>query len=187
MSEDRPRIPRERRQGIVSVFTGDGKGKTTAALGMALRAMGYGFRVLFVQFIKDSRDYGELMLADRFAGLLDVRQVGRGYVGIRGDELPREVHGEAARNGVRLVLDTMKEGTYDMIVLDELNVALALGLVGDREVDAVLEGKPPYLHLVFTGRGAPDTLVEKADLVTEMSSVRHPFDRNVPAQRGFEY
>lgn len=187
MSETGPRIPREKRRGIVSVLTGDGKGKTTAAIGMALRAMGYGFRVLFVQFIKDSPDYGELLIADRMGDQLDVVQVGRGYVGIRGDALPREVHAQAAADGIRLVLEVMKAETYDMIVLDEFNVALDLGLAGAEDVESVLNMRPPYLHIVFTGRGAPNTLRELADLVTEMKSVKHPFDRGVPAQRGFEH
>jgi cob(I)alamin adenosyltransferase len=180
-------VPREDRKGLVLIYTGDGKGKTTAALGMAVRAMGYHYRTLMIQFIKGTWNYGELMQGDRFGDLFDIEQVGLGYVGIRGDKLPREKHAEAARRGLEKARAGIATGKYDIVILDEVNVAVQLGILDLEEVKKVILEKPPYLHLILTGRGAKEELIELADLVTEVRSIKHPYDKGIVAQEGVEY
>jgi len=178
---------REDRKGLVLIYTGDGKGKTTAAVGMAVRAMGYGYKTLMIQFIKGAWNYGELMQEDRFGDLLEIEQVGLGYVGIRGDKLPREKHAAAAAKGLDKVREGITSGDYDIIILDEVNVALKTGILDLEEVKKIIHEKPPFLHLVLTGRGAHDDLIELADLVTEVRSIKHPYDHGIEAQEGIEF
>jgi cob(I)alamin adenosyltransferase len=178
---------REDRRGLLIIFTGDGKGKTTAALGMAVRAMGYGYRTFMVQFIKGTWNYGELMQEDRFGDLLEVKSIGLGYVGIMGDTLPREKHAEAVKKGLELTREAMKSGNYDIIIMDEINIALQQEILELEELKKIINEKPPYLHLVMTGRGAPEDLIDMADLVTEMKKVKHPFDKGILAQKGVEF
>lgn len=171
-----------RTRGLVIVYTGDGKGKTTAALGLALRAVGHGLRVAFVQFVK-AAETGEDAAAARLGPGLEFFRMGRGFVvGTPGPE-----HREAACEALARVRQCLEGGAYDVVVADEVLAAAGLGLLTRDEVAALLAERPPEVHLVLTGRGAWPELVERADLVTEMHSVKHPYDEGVAAQEGVEF
>ncbi|PIR87049.1 MAG: cob(I)yrinic acid a,c-diamide adenosyltransferase [Candidatus Harrisonbacteria bacterium CG10_big_fil_rev_8_21_14_0_10_49_15] len=176
---------------MLVIFTGNGKGKTTAALGAAVRAVGRGQRVLMVQFIKGPWPSGEdevqvtsskSQVASGKGGSFILKKMGLGFVGILGDQLPREEHVKAAKNALAFVSAKIEEGRrknedeYDMFILDEVNVAVDLKLVSIKEVLAVAELVPDNKVMVLTGRGAPAELIERADLVTEMKEVKHPFN-----------
>ena len=172
---------------LVIVFTGDGKGKTTAALGTALRAVGHGLRVLVLQFVKGSWPYGELEAAERLAPLLEIRQCGRGCFGVPGDEVPEQEHREAARRGLEEARREIASGEWDMVVLDEVTLVVDFGFVDLEELLECLRSRPPNVHLLITGRRAHPRLVEGADMVTEMKMVRHPFEKGFEAQKGIEF
>ncbi len=169
-------------RGWVQVYTGEGKGKTTAALGLALRACGSGLKVFLVQFAK-GRPSGELAALARFADLVTVRQFGReGF--ILGEAEPEDR--ELARAGWREARRAASSG-YDLLILDEIGIALHYGLVDTAEVLALVRDKPAGLELVLTGRRMPDEILQAADLVTEMREVKHYHARGVPARRGIEF
>lgn len=178
--------PRERRSGLVAVNTGDGKGKTTAAFGTVMRAVGYGWRVLVVQFIKGTWQYGEMVGLEYLPGVR-LERMGMGFYRIMGDKLPDEVHRQAAADALALARQEMLSGAWDLIVLDEINVAMQTGLLPAADVLDLIDAKPPWLHLILTGRGAPPEIIERADLVTEMREVKHPYQRGILAQKGFDY
>jgi len=168
--------------GLVIINTGDGKGKTTAALGMAMRAVGHNLRVAFIQFIK-AWSVGEHEAALRLGPSLEIFRMGRGFV--VGEPTPE--HRQAAREALEFVRRCLREGQYRMVVADEILTAVGLGLLGREEVDALLGDRPSDVHLVLTGRGAWDSLIERADMVTDMRLVKHPFETGVVAQEGVEY
>ncbi|OGF97769.1 MAG: cob(I)yrinic acid a,c-diamide adenosyltransferase [Candidatus Glassbacteria bacterium RBG_16_58_8] len=172
---------------MVIVYTGGGKGKTTAALGLALRAWGYGWKTLFVQFIKGTWHYGELEAARRLHPSVEIRPMGVGFVHIMGDQLPLEEHREAARKALSAVREEIASERWDIIVLDEINVAISERLLTAEEVLEVVSSRPAWMSLVLTGRNAPGPLVEAADLVTEMREVKHPFRQGIEAQQGIDY
>ncbi|OPZ70881.1 MAG: Cob(I)yrinic acid a,c-diamide adenosyltransferase [Firmicutes bacterium ADurb.Bin456] len=175
-----------KKKGLILVNTGNGKGKTTAALGMALRAWGQGMRVLILQFIKGGWKYGELKAAGKLAPNFEIRQMGEGF--IKGeDDSSLDEHRLAARQAMEAAKREIAAGQYDLIVLDEILYALNYGLVGLEDVLEILNQKPERLHLVLTGRNAPPQIIERADLVTEMREVKHPFTEGVAAQKGIEY
>lgn len=179
-------IPRQERTGLIIIYTGNGKGKTTAALGTVVRAVGYGWKVLMVQFIKGDWMYGELEGYKKLAPNFELKRMGKGFVRIMGDNKPIEDHIEAAKNALKYVKDNM-DNDYDLVILDEVNVAIKEGLLSVSEVIEVLKGKPGYLNVILTGRNAPKALVELADLVTEMSEIKHPFKKGILAQPGIDY
>ena len=173
---------------MVIVFTGDGKGKTTSALGMALRAAGHQKKVLIIQFIKNYRNYGELKFVKKFPlANIEIKTFGEGYVGIRGDKKPREVHSDAAKKALEYAEKSMKSRRYSMLILDEINVALDLKLLKADDVVDLIQSKPKNLHIVLTGRGAPKKIIQAADLVTEMKEIRHPYRKGILAQKGIEF
>ena len=176
-----------RRKGLVLVNTGDGKGKTTAALGTALRAWGYGWRICMVQFIKGTWKYGEMKSIESFGEKFELHRMGAGFYKIMDDDLPEEVHHEAAAEAVKLLIAKLVSKKYDLVIADELNVAHATGLISDDDMKQVLSSRPETVHLIITGRGAPDFLVEQADLVTEMKEIKHPFTSGTLAQPGIDY
>ena len=170
------------RKGLVIVHTGNGKGKTTAALGMAFRALGHGLNVLMVQFIKGSWKYGELESAKKFENF-KLLPMGCGFVSTNG-EIAEEDR-QAAREALDYAQAHLNDS--DMVILDEINYAIGFGLVGESEVLELIDKKPPGLHLILTGRNATEKIIEKADLVTEMREIKHPFQKGVKAQRGVEF
>lgn len=171
-------------KGLVQVYTGNGKGKTTAALGLALRAVGHGLRVHIMQFMKGQTVYGELEAAKILAPLLTIEQVGRKNFIIPGkiDPVDIEVANAAFVRGKGLVLS----GDYDLVILDELNCAVDLGLIPLAEVKALLAQKPFTTELVLTGRGAHPEIIALADLVTEMREIKHYYNAGQPARVGIE-
>ena len=169
-------------QGFVQIYTGDGKGKTTAALGLALRAAGAGLRVYFGQFIKNG-DYSELTGLARFADCITVAQFGLGrFVGRE----PAPADREAAQRGLQEIRRALVSGAYDLVIGDEANVAASRGLIEEADLLALIDLRPPQVELVLTGRGAPAVVLARADLVTEMRAVRHYYDRGVGARVGIE-
>ena len=175
-------------KGLVIVHTGDGKGKTTAALGLALRAWGDGLRVLMLQFIKGGQSYGELSAIEalrKLNGNIEVHQCGLGFTQ-RSDERAEE-HREAARHALQEAGEAITGGTWDMVILDEINYAVKFGLLSEEDLLSLLALRPPSLHLVLTGRDALPSLIERADLVTEMKLVKHPFQQGIKAQKGIEF
>ena len=169
-------------QGFVQVYTGDGKGKTTAALGLALRAAGAGLRVYFGQFIKNA-DYSEIKALARFADCITVRQFGRGCFLLTEPAPEDRAAARRALDGIGLALTS---GDYDLVIADEANVAVALGLIEANDLVSLIDLRPEQVELVLTGRGAPDAVLARADLVTEMRCVRHYYDRGVLARQGIE-
>ena len=169
-------------RGYVQVYTGDGKGKTTAALGLALRAAGHGMRTYVGQFMK-GQHYGELE-ALRDHPLITIEQYGDVRC-IRREEVTAE-HVAQARRGLERARQAMLSGQYHIVVLDEINVAIWFGLLGVEDVLSVLDERPAEVEVVLTGRRAPPELIERADLVTEMREVKHYYQRGVPAREGIE-
>ena len=173
----------DRRKGLIQVYTGNGKGKTTAALGLALRAAGHGLRTYVGQFLK-GRPTGELKAAKLLEPYLTIEQFGEpSFTLAKGD-----AHQAAlVRKGLQRIRQVLASGEYDIVVLEEINVALDLELVPLEEVLALLDERPPEVELVLTGRGAPQELISRADLVTEMVSIKHPYQRGVKARMGIEF
>lgn len=171
------------KKGFVHIYTGNGKGKTTAALGLALRAVGAGMKVYIAQFIK-GRHYSELNSLDKFAGQIVVKQYGRDCF-IKKE--PEEADKVAARNGFDEVKKIIMEGIYDMVVLDEINIALYYKLIDVSEVAGMIRKRPGHVELVLTGRYAPQSLIDIADLVTGMDEIKHYYNNGVEARPGIEY
>lgn len=172
-------------KGLVLVFTGNGKGKTTAALGLALRAWGQDMPVLMLQFVKGSWEPGERKAAARMEGL-EIRPLGIGFV-YQDEAEALERHREAARRALAEARSALTAGEHGMVILDEILYALGLELVQLEEVLALIPLKPGGMHLVLTGRGAPPEIVAQADLVTEMREVKHHYQDGIRAQKGIEY
>ncbi len=169
-------------QGYTHVYTGNGKGKTTAALGLALRAAGAGLKVYFGQFIK-SDEYNEIKALARFKDQITLAQYGRGCF-IRG--APCEADIDMARNGLRVLFDALTSGAYDLVISDEANVAFGCGLITEADLLALMDARPAAVELVLTGRGAPPAVIAKADLVTEMVEIKHYYQQGVLARDGIE-
>ena len=175
-------------KGLILVHTGDGKGKTTAALGLMLRAWGDGLRVLILQFIKGGWEYGELKAIQRLAALdgrLELRQCGRGFSQRQGEEQAK--HAAAAAAALQQAREEIQSSRWDMVILDEVNYAVKFGLLTEEAVLELLREKPAGLHLVLTGRDARPAVIAAADLVTEMKLIKHPFQQGTKAQRGIEF
>ena len=177
----------EARKGLIIVNTGPGKGKTTAALGTAMRAVGQGLKVLMVQFIKGSRHYGELDAAQMLGeDHLKILPMGRGLVKV-GAEKPDGEDVRLAEQTWQFANGEIQSERYDMVILDEINYAISYNMLAPEPVVEGLKNKPESVHVILTGRNAHPTLVEMADLVTEMREVKHPYQKGIPAQRGIEY
>ncbi len=184
---ERQRLPEKPRHGLVVVVTGEGKGKTTSCLGMSVRAVGYGMKVVMIQFIKGSLHYGELDGAKRLAPEFELLPMGKGFVGIRGDSLPFEAHREAAREALAEARERMLSGKYDIVILDEVNVALHLGLLDLADVLSLIRERPQNVHLILSGRHAHEEVIRLAHMVSEVRSVKHPFDAGIEAEKGIDY
>lgn len=172
------------KKGLFIIYTGQGKGKTTAALGLSLRALGHGHRVSFIQFIKGSWKYGEMEAVARFADLLDFHVMGRGFTW-NSDDLRKDA--EAALRGWELARKVLAEGRHRLVVLDELTYLIRYKMLTEEDVLAVLDRRAPATHVVITGRGAGEGLIQAADLVTELQEVKHPYASGVKAQQGIEF
>ena len=170
------------RKGLVQIYTGNGKGKTTAALGLALRASGAGLRVCILQFIK-KRSYSEIK-ALRTVKNVKLEQCGRGCF-IRGKPGAQDI--ECARQGLAKAEKAIRSRRFDVVILDEVNIALKLGLVNTRDIVGLVKRKPVSVELVLTGRGCPPSLFKHAQLVTEMREIKHPYQRGLKARPGIEY
>lgn len=173
---------------MLILFTGNGKGKTTASLGQAMRAVGQGRNVLMIQFIKGPWKSGEdkiIMTGKSGKGLFELKKMGLGFVGILGDTLPKEVHAASARKALELFKEELPK--RDLIVLDEVNVAVSLGLITAEEVLETVSDLAPEKIVLFTGRGAPESFIERADLVTEMKEIKHPFNKKEFAKIAIEF
>jgi len=170
-------------KGYIQFYTGDGKGKTTAALGLALRAAGRGLRVFIGQFAKGMA-YGEHMALERFSDLVTIREFGRRCF-IHGEPETEDI--AVAREGWEEAKRAVTGGAYDVVILDEAGIAMFYNLVSEEEFAGLLDGKPPGVELVLTGRKIPESLYEKADLVTEMREIKHYYTRGVEARQGIEY
>jgi cob(I)alamin adenosyltransferase len=173
-------------RGLIIVNTGPGKGKTTAAMGTALRAVGNGMKVLMLQFLKGSWHYGELDAVKAFGDNFVMKQMGRGFVKVGGAETDPE--------DIRMVEQAWAEAraailsaNWDLVILDEINYAISYGMLDPAQVVDTLKHKPDQVHVILTGRNAHPTIIELADTVTEMKQVKHAYEKGVMAQRGIEY
>ncbi len=174
------------RKGLIIINTGPGKGKTTAAMGTALRAVGQGMKVLMLQFLKGSWHYGELDAVQAFGNRFVMTQMGRGFVKVGGAETDPE--------DVRMVEAAWAEaeqaimsGEWDLVILDEINYAVSYGMLNPAKVVEALRTRPEMVHVILTGRNAHPTITDLADTVTEMRQVKHAYEKGVQAQRGIEY
>lgn len=175
----------DKEKGLVLVLTGNGKGKTTAALGLALRSWGHEMKVLMLQFIK-SRQCGEHLAAERMQPGFEIRPLGLGFINFNNPEdVARQQ--QAAREALQQVDNAMHSGQYQLLILDEILYALKYGLIELSAVLTLIDNKPAALHLALTGRDAPPEIIERADLVTEMKEIKHPYQQGIPAQKGIEY
>jgi cob(I)alamin adenosyltransferase len=178
--------PREK-VGLVLVITGDGKGKTTAAMGIALRAAGYHMKVCIIQFMKGDIYSGEMDGVKRLAPEVELHIAGRGYYGIGGSVRHRDEHRESAQLGIALAKEKMVTGDFDVIILDEINNALNLELLDLPQVLDLLDSRPPLVHLVLTGRDAHQEVVDRAHTVTEMREIKHAYREGIEPQKGIDY
>ena len=175
------------KDGLIIVYTGNGKGKTTAALGMALRAIGYDHKVCMLQFIKGSWHYGEMDSSKKLEPNFELIAVGKGFVGILDDNSTREEHEKYAAEALRICREKIFSGKYNVVILDEVNYAINLGLIDVQEIIKIIKEKPSNLDLVLTGRDVKDEIVELADLVTEMKEIKHPFKSGIKAKKGIDF
>jgi len=175
------------KDGLVIVYTGNGKGKTTAALGMALRAVGYNHKICMIQFIKGSWPYGEMESVKRLQPELELIIVGKGFVGIIDDKSPREDHEKIAQEAIKISKEKIQSGNYNIVILDEVNYAINLSLVDVNDVLNLIKSKPENLNLVLTGNHAKKEIIDVADLVTEMKEIKHPFKSGIKAKKGIDF
>jgi len=169
-------------KGYVHIYTGNGKGKTTAALGLSIRAAGAGMKVFIAQFIKKG-NYSEIKALKKFSDLITVEQFGSGCF-IKGKPAAEDI--QAARKGIERIKSIVSSGDYKMVILDEANVAVKLGLFSVEDLLDIITDKPEEVEIVITGRNADQRLIEKSDLVTEMKEIKHYFQKGVKARVGIE-
>jgi len=171
-------------RGYVQIYTGNGKGKTTASLGLAFRAVGRGLKVCMVQFIKGGGEYGEHRVAKKLAPLLTIHQTGRDNWIFKDKLDPEDIR--IANETLDLAHSALTSGDYDLVILDEVNGAIWFGLIDVERVLQLIKDKPAHVELVLTGRSADERLIEAADLVTEMCEIKHYYQQGVPARVGIE-
>ena len=175
------------KNGLTIVYTGKGKGKTTAALGIALRATGYKKKICMIQFIKGSWHYGEMESSKRLEPEFEMVAIGKGFVGIIDDKSPKEDHQEIAKEAIRISNEKIQSGKYDIVILDEINYAVNLNLISLDNVLDLIKSKPENVDLVLTGNYAKEEVIEAADLVTEMKEIKHPFQKGIKAKEGIDF
>jgi cob(I)alamin adenosyltransferase len=177
----------EATRGLVLIYTGKGKGKTTAALGIVLRAVGHGLKVLMIQFIKGEWYYGELSSSKRLTPEFEMIAAGKGFIGIIDDDHDFKDHKKSANDALLLAKEKMASNKYDIIILDEINYAINLKLVSTEEVLELINERPQYTSIVLTGNYAPTEIINAADLVTEMNEIKHPYKSGIKAKKGIDY
>ena len=174
-------------KGLVIVYTGRGKGKTTSALGIVMRAVGYGKKIGMIQFIKGSWHYGEMDSSKRLEPEFEMIAVGKGFVGILDDKSTKEEHENVANEALKICNEKINSGKYDIMILDEINYAVNLNLIKIEDVLSLIKSKPENVDLILTGNYAKPELIEIADLVTEMREIKHPFQRGIKAKKGIDF
>jgi len=174
-------------EGLVIVYTGKGKGKTTAALGMALRAIGHDHTICMIQFIKGSWHYGEMSSSKRLEPEFELTAVGKGFVGILDDKTPKEVHQKIAKEAIEIAKQKILSEKYNIVILDEINYAVNLELVDVKDVLDLIKIRPQKVTLVLTGNHVKQQIVDVADLVTEMREIKHPFQKGIRAKKGIDF
>jgi cob(I)alamin adenosyltransferase len=172
------------KKGLVQVYTGNGKGKTTAALGLALRAVGHGMKVLVVQFMKGNVQYGELESAKKLSPNLTIKQVGREKFISKPNPDPKDL--QLAQEGFSIAKNAIQNKEYDIVILDEINLAIDYGLIPVNDLLQLIDSKPDSVELILTGRNVNREILQRADLVTEMVDRKHYYDKGVPAREGIE-
>ena len=177
----------KKKVGLIVVLTGSGKGKTTSAMGMVLRAVGHGLKVCIIEFMKGDMYAGEIDGLKRLAPEVEFHMMGKGFCGIQGNPYPFEEHRANAQEAIRLAREKLLSGRFDLILLDEINNALRLGLLDLPQVLDLLDSKPPLLHLIVTGRDAHPEVIERAHTVTEMKEIKHAYRKKVEPQKGIDY
>lgn len=178
-------MPKEK--GQVYLYTGNGKGKTTAALGTAMRALGWGWKVRMIQFIKTGSTFGEYKTVKEFGDRMTLESIGQGFYKILNDKKPEEVHKKTAQIAWQKTKKEIEKGEADLVVIDELNNAIEYGFINVDEVIKTLQERPRHVSVVITGRGAHPKIVEIADLVTEMKEIKHPYQKGLTAKKGLDY
>jgi len=181
------RLEPKERQGLIVVITGNGKGKTTSALGMALRACGHGMRVCIIQFMKGDIFAGEWEGIKKLDCDIELHATGKGFCGIQGNPYPYAEHRDNADDAIDLAREKMESGAFDLLILDEINNAIKLKLVALEPVLAILRDKPPLMHLVLTGRDAHPEVIELADTVSEVNEIKHAYRKGIDPQPGIDY
>jgi cob(I)alamin adenosyltransferase len=184
MKNEEDTINNRPRRGIVQVYTGNGKGKTTAAFGQALRALGRDYRVCVIQFMK-GRKYGEFLAAEKYLPHLTIHLAGLDSFVMRENPAPIDI--ELAREGLELARRVIASGDFEMVILDEINVAVDFRLIPVSDVVALIQAKPPALDLILTGRYAPPEIIELADTVSEIREIRHHYNAGIKDRAGIEY
>ena len=184
VARDKMLVTKTIEKGLLIVHTGKGKGKSTAAFGLVMRALGHGMHVGIVQFVKGKWETGERSVLERFPDLVTIRAMGEGFTWETQD---RERDIAAAKKAWEASKEMISSGNYDLVLLDELNIVLRYESLPLDDVVAFLSNRPEMLHVVVTGRNAKDELIEAADLVTEMTQIKHPFRAGVKAQKGIEF
>jgi len=175
------------KNGLTIVYTGKGKGKTTAALGIALRATGYKKKICMIQFIKGSWHYGEMESSKRLEPEFEMVAIGKGFVGIIDDKSPKEDHQKIAKEAIKISNEKIQSEKYDIVILDEVNYAVNLNLISLEDVLNLIKSKPQNVDLVLTGNYAKEEVIEAADLVTEMKEIKHPFQKGIKAKEGIDF
>jgi cob(I)alamin adenosyltransferase len=188
MEEERLRkLEPKKKVGLVVVITGHGKGKTTSAFGMALRAVGHGMKVCIIHFMKGDMYSGEIDGVKKLAPDIELHLTGKGFCGIYGNPYPYEEHRANAQEAIKLAKEKMLSGNYDILILDEINNSLNLKLVDLPQVLDLIENKPPLMHLILTGRDAHPEVIERAHTVSEIKEIKHAYRQKIEPQEGIDY
>ncbi len=177
----------EKKQGLLVVITGYGKGKTTSAMGMALRAVGHNMKVCIIQFMKGDLYSGEWDGIKKLSPYVELTSTGKGFCGIEGNPFPHSEHRKNAQDSIRLVMEKIESNQFDILILDEINNALQLKLVDLEQVMAILDKRPSHLHMILTGRDAHPKVIELADTVSEVKEIKHAYRKNIEPQPGIDF
>ncbi len=173
--------------GLIIVITGHGKGKTTSALGIALRAVGYDMKICFIEFMKGDMYSGEIEGIKRLSPNVELHLTGKGFCGIMGNLYHYKEHRANAQDALKFAKEKMLSGNYDILILDEINNALKLKLIDLPQVLELIEDKPPLMHLILTGRDAHPEVIKRAHTVTEIKEIKHAYRQGIEPQKGIDY